>query len=108
MRQNPLELLGQLVSVSQTEGEGRGGPRSVTHSNNTKLIAAIFRSETRSHNMSHAEASAHCRAAGDLQFRGHALHGLRVVSVTHPHRGRDGERDVFLPPRLSRCVYNCI
>lgn len=84
--------------------EGKGGPRSVTHSNNTKLIASIFRSETRSHNMSHAEASAHCRAAGDLQFRGHALHGLRVVSVTHPHRGRDGEREMSSSLSISLAV----
>nr|AAO39536.1 RE09582p [Drosophila melanogaster] len=28
--------------------------------------------------MSHVKASAHCRAAGDVQFRGNALHGLRV------------------------------
>jgi len=34
--------------------------------------------------MSHAEASAHCRAAGDLQFRGNALHGVRVVSCQAP------------------------
>lgn len=105
MRQNPLEHLGQLVSVSQTDRRsrrrGQGGSTTVTHCNNTKLIAAIFRSETRSHNMSHAEASAHCRAAGDLQFRGHALHGLRIVSITHPHRDRARERKRCLHPSLT-------
>lgn len=38
----------------------------------------IFHSrfEARGNNMSHAEASAYCRAAGDLQLRGHAVYGV--------------------------------
>lgn len=31
--------------------------------------------------MSHAEASAYRRAAGDVQLRRHAVHGVRIVSI---------------------------
>lgn len=102
---NSIRALG-AAGVSQGahgRGGGMGGSTTVTHCNNTKLIAAIFRSETRSHNMSHAKASAHCRAAGDLQFRGHALHGLRIVSIKHTHieTERERERGVSMPPSLA-------
>lgn len=39
------------------------------------------RSETRSHNMPHAEAPPHRGAPGDLLLRRHALHGVRIVSL---------------------------
>jgi hypothetical protein len=34
--------------------------------------------------MSYAETSAYRGAAGDLQFRGHAVHGVRIVSKRDP------------------------
>ena len=36
------------------------------------------RLEAGGHHLSHAQASSHRRAVGDLQLGGHALHGLRV------------------------------
>lgn len=39
-----------------------------------------YRSEKRGHDMSHAEAPAYRRAAGDLQLRGNVVHGFWVVS----------------------------
>lgn len=39
------------------------------------------RFKTRGHHMSHAEAPTHRRAAGDVQLRGHAVHGVRIVSI---------------------------
>lgn len=44
------------------------------------FVSYIFRFETRSNDMSHVEASAYCRIAGNVQLRRHALHGIRIVS----------------------------
>ena len=57
------------------------------------------RPEAGGHHLPHAETPAHCGTAGDLFLRGHALHGVRIVSTdTGPlllarhssiaHRGR--------------------
>lgn len=45
------------------------------------VFLSLYRSETRGNNMSHAETSAHCRAFGNLQLRGHAVYGLWIVST---------------------------
>jgi len=35
-----------------------------------------FRFETGSHRMPHVETSTYCRTAGNLQLRGHVVHGI--------------------------------
>lgn len=34
--------------------------------------------------MSHVETSTYCGVAGNIQLRGNALHGVRIVSVYFP------------------------
>ena len=54
---------------------------SVLRTSCTPVLLFCCRFETRGDDMSHAQASARRRASRDLQFRRHALHGLRVVSI---------------------------
>lgn len=43
-------------------------------------LSYFNRFETRGNNMSHAETSTYCRAVGNIQFRGHAVYGVWIVS----------------------------
>jgi hypothetical protein len=69
--------------------EARGGnerPRFAFVPNSSHSLPTLFipfpnRFEARGNNMSHAETSAHCRAVGNLQLRGHAVYGVRIVSI---------------------------
>ena len=43
-------------------------------------LCCCFRPEARSQHLSHAQASPHSGAPGNIQLRWHAIHGLRIVS----------------------------